>query len=71
MRFSGKGNVAAYAVNSLPPLRGRVGEGVTAHSEYAATPLPIPPPQGGREPCGTSLHKADSASAALFYSALA
>src|ERR1700682_184844 len=35
---------------SLPsPLRGRVGEGVHTGSPDAATPLPNPPPQGGRE----------------------
>src|SRR5262245_8979803 len=34
---------------SLPPCGGGTGRGVTTHTEFAATPLPIPPPQGGRE----------------------
>jgi tRNA pseudouridine32 synthase / 23S rRNA pseudouridine746 synthase len=35
---------------SLPPCGGGTGRGVTADAESAATPLPTPPPQGGREP---------------------
>jgi tRNA pseudouridine32 synthase/23S rRNA pseudouridine746 synthase len=35
---------------SLPPCGGGTGRGVTANSESDATPLPTPPPQGGREP---------------------
>ena len=35
---------------SLPPCGGGTGRGVTANAESAATPLPTPPPQGGREP---------------------
>jgi len=35
---------------SLPPCGGGTGRGVTTHAEFAATPLPTPPPQGGREP---------------------
>src|SRR5438105_12139675 len=34
---------------SLPPCGGGTGRGIAAHSEIAATPLPTPPPQGGRE----------------------
>ena len=43
-----------------PPLWGRVRErGVSSHAESAATPLPVPPPQGGgnvaaSEACHTS-----------------
>ncbi len=33
-----------------PPLRGRVGEGGTMQTQrLPLTPLPVPPPQGGRE----------------------
>jgi tRNA pseudouridine32 synthase / 23S rRNA pseudouridine746 synthase len=35
---------------SLPPCGGGTGRGVTADAESAATSLPTPPPQGGREP---------------------
>jgi hypothetical protein len=41
--------VAATAVNSLPPCGGGLGRGVHTGSPDAATPLPNPPPQGGRE----------------------
>src|SRR5215510_9688852 len=34
---------------SLPPCGGGTGRGVTANTEAVATPLTIPPPQGGRE----------------------
>jgi tRNA pseudouridine32 synthase/23S rRNA pseudouridine746 synthase len=34
---------------SLPPCGGGTGRGVTADSAFAVTPLPTPPPQGGRE----------------------
>jgi tRNA pseudouridine32 synthase / 23S rRNA pseudouridine746 synthase len=35
---------------SLPPCGGGTGRGVVVDAESAATPLPTPPPQGGREP---------------------
>src|SRR5262245_3697235 len=37
-----------------PPLWGRVGEGGGCWTPCptATTPLPVPPPQGGRERCG-------------------
>src|SRR5262245_566952 len=35
-----------------PPLWGRVGEGGKVSTERAATPVPLPPPRGGRERCG-------------------
>src|SRR5262245_52618070 len=34
---------------SLPPCGGGTGRGVTGNSEFANTPLPGPPPRGGRE----------------------
>jgi probable rRNA maturation factor len=34
---------------SLPPCRGGLGTGASAGSERAATPVPSPPPQAGRE----------------------
>src|SRR5262249_20168098 len=34
---------------SLPPCGGGTGRGVAANSESGTTPLPTPPPQGGRE----------------------
>src|SRR3954468_24515419 len=34
---------------SLPPCGGGTGRGVSSGTEVAATPLPDPPPQGGRE----------------------
>jgi hypothetical protein len=38
-----------------PPLRGRVGEGGGCWIQNPmCTPLPVPPPQGGRERCGTA-----------------
>src|SRR5258705_2677100 len=43
---------------SLPPCGGGVGRGVAADSAFATTPLPVPPPQGGRERCGTHLRTA-------------
>src|SRR5262245_17981214 len=36
---------------SLPPCGGGTGRGVTTYAEFADTPLPIPPPHGGREEC--------------------
>src|SRR5262249_49879323 len=51
---------AATAVCSLPPCGGGVGRGVTSSSVLVATPLPVPPPQGGREPCSASLQNATS-----------
>jgi len=36
-------------VSSLPPCGGGLGRGVHTGSPDAATPLPAPPPQGGRE----------------------
>jgi len=41
--------VDARSVCSLPPLRGRVGEGVATSTNLAAYPLSNSPPQGGRE----------------------
>src|SRR5262245_30277168 len=32
-----------------------MGRGVAASSEYVVTPLPVPPPQGGRERCGAGV----------------
>src|SRR5215831_3268204 len=32
---------------------------------FVATPLPVPPPQGGREPCGAHLRNSLNAPAAL------
>ena len=40
------------SIDSLPRLRGRVGVGAASGTEGGATPLPNPPPQGGREPTG-------------------
>src|SRR5882672_2918044 len=37
---------------------------LTAHSAFAATPLPVPPPQGGRERCGARLRNGSIALAA-------
>src|SRR5215813_12764892 len=37
------------ATTSPPPLRGRDREGGPTSTELVATPLPAPPPQGGRE----------------------
>src|SRR5262245_54952140 len=37
----------------------------TARSEFVATPLPVPPPQGGRERCGARLRNASVAFVAL------
>ena len=50
MKFNG----AANAAGSLPPCGGGVGRGVVPDSESASavTPLPVPPPQGGRGPRG-------------------
>jgi hypothetical protein len=39
---------------SLPPRRGGVGRGVAAGVEFGAPPLPVPPPQGEREPWGAA-----------------
>ena len=42
---------AAREVCSLPPCGGGLGRGVAATAVFAGlTPLPSPPPQGGREP---------------------
>ena len=35
-----------------------LGQRAAIDSQSAATPLPVPPPQGGREPCGTVRRKA-------------
>ncbi len=48
--------VAVNSVYSLPPCGGGLGWGVTAYSERAVTPLPVPPPQGGRGRCGATRH---------------
>jgi probable rRNA maturation factor len=45
---SASGRQRAAPHGSLPPCG--AGRGVAADSERAATPLPNPPPQGGREP---------------------
>ncbi len=43
-------SVPASAVGSLPPCGGGLGRGVLQiQAAFAATPLPSPPPQGGRE----------------------
>src|SRR5262244_3076164 len=48
-------NEGASAPAFPPPLRGRDREGGTPHAhEQAATPLPNPPPQGGREQAAAS-----------------
>jgi tripartite-type tricarboxylate transporter receptor subunit TctC len=39
---------------------------LAADAALAVTPLPVPPPQGGREPCGARLRNARIALAALF-----
>src|SRR5712692_82550 len=52
--MSGSTAGAANSVGSLPPCGGGLGRGVAASSVFVATPLPVPPPQGGREPCGTA-----------------
>ncbi len=39
---------------SLPPCGGGTGRGVTANSEFANTPLPNPPPQGGHKGGGST-----------------
>jgi isoleucyl-tRNA synthetase len=45
-----KGIASGGATTSPPPLRGRDREGGTTHTPNSAnTPLPNPPPQGGRE----------------------
>src|SRR5438105_717825 len=48
---------------SLPPCGGGTGRGVTSDSESGTTPLPTPPPQGGREQAEfasrSSLHSPD------------
>src|SRR5205085_7149817 len=49
---------ATHSLRSPPPLRGRsarapcvrAGRGVSDPQSQTDTPLPIPPPQGGREP---------------------
>src|SRR6266851_1279520 len=55
---------AAISVCSLPPCGGglgRAGEGWGGDSVcLVATPLPVPPPQGGRERCGASFHFSSS-----------
>ena len=43
---------ATNSVSSLPPCGGGLGRGVAASPELAVTPLPVPPPQGAREPDG-------------------
>src|SRR5215207_2073803 len=40
---------AGTASCSLPPCGGGLGRGVFANSEFPTTPLPVPPPLGGRE----------------------
>src|SRR5262245_478466 len=40
---------ASGTAGSLSPCGGGVGRGVVPNSEFAAAPLPVPPPQGGRE----------------------
>jgi len=47
--YAGDGLGRAAPHGSLPPCGGGTGRGVTANAKYAATPLPTPPPQGGRE----------------------
>ena len=44
-----RGGRATNGICSLPPCGGGLGRGVTSSSEFAVTPLPVPPPQGGRE----------------------
>jgi tripartite-type tricarboxylate transporter receptor subunit TctC len=39
--------------------------GLAAHSVFVVTPLPVPPPHGGRERCGARLRNASGAFAAL------
>src|SRR6185436_20734375 len=53
LAFETPGARLAHA-GSLPPCGGGVGRGVAADSESAATPLPVPPPQGGRGRWGTA-----------------
>ncbi len=62
----------ANSVCSLPPCGGGLGRGVAASREFgvaqgksadtepAVSPLPVPPPQGGRERRGANCHNADS-----------
>src|SRR5437016_4750029 len=57
---------AANSAGSLPPCGGGLGRGVAADSEFAVTPLPVPPPQGGREPCGVRLRNTSSAAVWAF-----
>src|SRR5262249_38142453 len=47
-----------------PPLWGRDGEGGSHMFGCCWTPLPVPPPQGGREPCGAGLRNLNHAPAA-------
>src|SRR5262249_54600065 len=50
---------------------GGVGRGVAASPVLVATPLPVPPPQGGRERRRTSLHNIDAVPAwAIAFAAL-
>jgi hypothetical protein len=44
-----------HSACSLPPCGGGLGRGVAARSEFATTPLPVPPPQGGRELWGEAV----------------
>src|SRR5262249_37844485 len=48
-------NSTTDSVCSLPPCGGGVGGAVTTNPVLVAPPLPVPPPQGGREPGGASL----------------
>src|SRR5262249_33471871 len=47
--YAGNDLGRAAPQRSLPPCGGGTGRGVTADAESAATALPTPPPQGGRE----------------------
>jgi hypothetical protein len=51
-----RGTTALFSVRTYDPTshRSRVGKEPLAQ-RFVATPLPVPPPQGGREPCGAHL----------------
>ncbi len=59
-------SIAAWWVCSLPPCGGGVGRGVNARQVLVITPLPVPPPQGGRGRCGVVLHIIGNALRILF-----
>src|SRR5262245_31820394 len=61
---AGRGVVANAECAAKPARSERIGatslrELTIATSVLVATPIPVPPPQGGRERCGTDLRKSN------------